>query len=45
MQPYVSCSIDKPTLDAIFSINQQHILQKNAEPERYSLDEPKKKYS
>lgn len=43
MQPYVSCSIDKPTLDAVFSINKEHIANKATEPDRFSLNDPKHK--
>ena len=45
MQPYVSCSIDKPTLDAVFAINKEHIANKATEPDRYSLNDPKQNYN
>jgi hypothetical protein len=45
MQPYVSCSIDKPTLDAVFAINKEHIANKATEPDRFSINHPKQDYN
>lgn len=39
LQPYVSCNISKPTLDAIFILNQDDIIKKK---DRASLEVPSK---
>ncbi len=41
LQPYVSCNISKPMLDAIFEVNKQEIVRKSID--RASLNDPRSK--